>query len=184
MKNKLILICTIFSILLFGCLNNTKRDKQTVSNNTINSENTIQSDTLISSSGGLNWYIADTSLLRTLTQNELNMISSNVGVNALEGYLLIQKINNYTLLLYVFEGEDFYTYIATSKDNSIIDELHAEGLSATPGEEDNYSDLPSFAILKNHSIKIHTKSMRNGIKSEIDKTYRINNQGKFYEVKE
>lgn len=184
MKNKLLLVSVILSIILLGCFSNAKREKQVKQSCAINNKNTSESDTLISSTDELSWYIADTSLFRALTQDELNMVSSNIGMQAFSGNLLLQKVNDYNVLLYVVEGEDFYTYIATAKNNVIIDELLAEGLSATPGEEDVYSDLPSFAILKNHSIKIHTQLVRDGIKSETDKIYRVNDEGKFYEVKE
>lgn len=193
MKIKFIyFVCAIVISVLYGCWGNANRTKKLGGKHDIvhfqNRGNKLNNlDTLISSGKKEDWYMSDKTLFRFFTPEEMKKFSTknDVAIMSISRIcLILQKIGNYTVLLYEIEGEDWYSYIATVKDYKIIDELFAEGLSATPGEEDVYSDLSSFAILKNHSIKIHNKLVRDGVKSETYKIYRINDEGKFYEVKE
>lgn len=90
------------------------------------------------------------------------------------------------MLVLLYEGEDFFSYLCSVSNNKVIDYLHIDGMEMEPSMEMDLEkidyELTLFAILSDYSIKVTKTVNLNRRKTIVEKTYTLDNNGKLVEL--
>lgn len=90
------------------------------------------------------------------------------------------------MLVLLYEGEDFFSYLCSVSNNRVIDYLHIDGMEIEPSMEMDLEkidyELTLFAILSDYSIKVTKTVNLNRRKTIVEKTYTLDNNGKLIEL--
>lgn len=102
-----------------------------------------------------------------------------------DGYIQLPQYNGFDIVLYYVKSDfsDVYT-LFIYKDGDPYDSLDLSPYFKDPDTSSLYSIIQFFEISKRYKIKLITEITDVKEVTKITKYYRINNEGRFFELKE
>lgn len=180
-------------ILLFGCLNNSNKKKNKESSGS--SCEIVKNDTIETYKRKILYSTADLLNAKLLSPEQLSkkLPSLSLSLDKIESlnrdgmmFIIIGRYKSHNVIIEYLEGDNIVYYIGCVKTKLFFLE---DGVNVSPEWEEPENDINcyekrKFELYADYLLRVDTEEMLDGVKKKYTKYYRINDEGKFYEVKE
>lgn len=189
MKTNICLLSIL--ILLFSCLGNSNKKK--IKESSGDSCEIVKSDTMGAHGRKILYSTVDLLNAKLLSLEELSKKLPSISLSSdkieslnMDGFIIIGRYKSHNIIIEYIEGDNLVYYIGCVKTKLFFlnDGVNVSPEWGEPENEINCYEKRKFELYTDYLLRVDTEEMLDGVKKKYTKYYRINDEGKFYEVKE